>query len=172
MSKVAIAIRWISLLPRGFRIGLREQQVLLGISGGIATGAISAVALLYGSVAQRESNASNEFKDQVVLLSQTFLESGQLATEFERKPSEESIKKHADNHERQLAALSRVEAFVTDFPDDNPMKEATSLRSVINLYATRFQNVVSAQRNLGFNENERFQGKLRKAVRDVEHRVS
>lgn len=42
---------------------------------------------------------------------------------------------------------------MTDLRDDDPMKEATSLRSVINLYATRFQNVVSAQRNLGFNEN-------------------
>lgn len=104
-------------------------------------------------MAQRELNASNEFKDHVVSLSQTFLESGQIATEFERKPSEESIKKHADNHERQLAASSRVEGVVTDLRDDDPMKEATSLRSVINLYATRFQNVVSAQRNLGFNEN-------------------
>lgn len=109
--------------------------------------------MLYGSVAQHESNASNEFKDHVVSLSQTFLESGQIATEFERKPSEESIKKHADNHERQLAASSRVEGFATDLRDDDPMKEATSLRSVINPYATRFQNVVSAQRNLGFNEN-------------------
>ncbi|UPK34611.1 hypothetical protein IVB18_42425 [Bradyrhizobium sp. 186] len=52
------------------------------------------------------------------------------------------------------------------------MKEATSLRSIINLYATRLQNVVSAQRNLGFNEDEGFQGKLRMAVRAVEHRVS
>ncbi|MGY8632783.1 HAMP domain-containing protein [Bradyrhizobium sp. 14AA] len=172
MSKFAIAIRWISSLPRGFRIGLREQLALLGISGVIVTGAICAAALLYGSVAQRESNASNEFKDHVVSLSQSFLESGQIATEFERKPSEESIKKHADNYERQLAALSHVEAFVTDVPDDSPMKEVTSLRSVINLYATRFQNVVSAQRNLGFNENEGFQGKLRKAVRAVELPVS
>lgn len=113
----------------------------------------SALSSVYGSVAQRELNASNEFKDHVVSLSQTFLESGQIATEFERKPSEKSIKKHADNNERQLAASSRVEGFVTDLRDDDPMKEATSLRSVINLYATRFQNVVSAQRNLGFNEN-------------------
>ncbi|UPK28110.1 hypothetical protein [Bradyrhizobium sp. 195] len=43
-----------------------------------------------------------------------------------------------------------------DLRDDDPMKEATSLRSVINLYATRFQNVVSAQRNLGFKENQDF----------------
>lgn len=131
MSKVAIAVRRISSLPRGFRVGLREQLALLGISGVIVTGAICAFALLYGSVAQRESNANNEFKNQVVLLSQTFLESGQIASKFERKPSEEAINRHTDNHERQLAALSRVEAFVTDVPDDSPMKEATSRRSTI-----------------------------------------
>ncbi|MGY4502244.1 methyl-accepting chemotaxis protein [Bradyrhizobium sp. GM24.11] len=172
MRKVAIAIRWISLMPRGFRIGLREQLALLGIAGVIVTGAICALTVLYGSVAQREANASNEFKDQVLSLSQTFLGSGQIATEFERRPSEESIRKHADNHERQLAALGRVEKFVADLSADNPMNEANSLRSVINLYATRFQNVVSAQRNLGFSENEGFQGKLRKAVRALENRVS
>ncbi|MCK1623402.1 hypothetical protein IVA98_09330 [Bradyrhizobium sp. 160] len=61
---------------------------------------------------------------------------------------------------------------MTDLRDDDPMKEATSLRSVINLYATRFQNVVSAQRNLGFNEKEGVQGKLRMAVRALEHPVS
>lgn len=37
------------------------------------------------------------------------------------------------------------------------MKEANSIRAVINLYTTRFQNVVSAQRNLGFSESEGFQ---------------
>ncbi|UPK28109.1 hypothetical protein [Bradyrhizobium sp. 195] len=60
---------------RGFQGSLSQAQ--------------SALAMLYGSVAQRESNASNEFKDHVVSLSQTFLESGQIATEFERKPSGE-----------------------------------------------------------------------------------
>lgn len=102
MRKVAIGIRWTSSPRRGFRVGLREQLALPGISGVIVTGAICAVAMLYGSVAQGESNASNEFKDHVVSLSQTFLESGHIATEFERKPSEESIRKHADNHEGQL----------------------------------------------------------------------
>lgn len=133
-------------------MGYANSSHSCGFQGVIVTGAICTVVGLR-SVAQCELNASNEFKDHVVSLSQTFLESGQIATEFERKPSEESIKKHADNHERQLAASSRVEGVVTDLRDDDPMKEATSLRSVINLYAARFQNVVSAQRNLGFNEN-------------------
>ncbi|MDF0498853.1 HAMP domain-containing protein [Bradyrhizobium yuanmingense] len=160
------------MLFRGCRVGLREQLALLGISGVIVTGAICAVAMLYASAAQRQSSASNKFKGHVTALSQTFLESGQVTTEFERKPSEETIKKHANNHERQLAALSRIEEFVTDLRDDDPIKEANSIRAVINLYTTRFQNVVSAQRNLGYGESEGFQGRLQSAVRAVEHRVS
>lgn len=80
MRKVAIGIRWRSSPRRGLRVGLREQLAPPGISSAIVTGAICAVAMLYGSVAQRESNASNEFKDHVISLSQTFLESGQIAT--------------------------------------------------------------------------------------------
>lgn len=52
MSKV-VAIRWISSLPRGVRIGLREQLALLGISAGIVTAAVCAVA-----PALRESGAT------------------------------------------------------------------------------------------------------------------
>ncbi|WP_128932003.1 HAMP domain-containing protein [Bradyrhizobium zhanjiangense] len=60
---------------------------------------------------------------------------------------------------------------MTSLQNDDLLKQATSLRSVINLYATRFQNVISAQRNLGFSENEGFQGKLRTAVHNVEQRL-
>ncbi len=105
-------------------------------------------------------------------MSQSFLESRQIASDFLRKPSEVSIKKYADNYERQLADLSRVEAFVTALPEDDPLKQATSLRPVIGLYATRFHNLVAAQRNLGFNEEDEFQGKLRKAVHTVEQRLA
>lgn len=105
----------------------REQLAVPGISNAIATGAICAVAMLYGSVAQRGSNASNEFEDHV---------------------------------------------YRCHRPSWNPGKLQPSLRSVINLYAAGFQKMVSAQRNLGFKENLGLQGKLRMAVRAVEHRVS
>ncbi|WP_234680535.1 hypothetical protein [Bradyrhizobium monzae] len=68
--------------------------------------------------------------------------------------------------------MGRVEEFVADVPDNDPLKQATFLRPAINIYATRFQNVVSAQRNLGFNEDDGFQGQLRKAVHAVEQRLS
>ncbi|OCK57123.1 methyl-accepting chemotaxis protein [Bradyrhizobium sp. LMTR 3] len=73
----------------------------------------------------------------------------------------------AASYERQLADLRRVEAFVTALPDQDPLKQATSPRPVIDLYVTRFHNVVAAQRNLGFNENDGFQGRLRNAVHTV-----
>ncbi|MCC8983848.1 methyl-accepting chemotaxis protein [Bradyrhizobium acaciae] len=156
---------------RRFRIGLRSQMALLGISGVLVTGVICAGALNYARLVQSESNDSNKFKDHVASLSQSFLESRQIANDFLRKPSDVLIKNHAENYERQLSDLGYVETFVTMLPDDDPLKQVTSLRSVIGLYATRFHNIVSAQRNLGFNENEGFQGKLRNAVHDVEQRL-
>ncbi|WP_271623466.1 hypothetical protein [Bradyrhizobium sp. CCBAU 11430] len=160
------SVRW------GFRIGLREQMAVLGISGVLVTGVICAAALHYASIVQREASASNELKARVVSLSQSFLESGQIATEFLRKPSEMSVETHADLVDRQLEELGRVEKLIGELPEDDPLRQAASLRPVINLYATRFGNVVAAQRNLGFNENEGFQGKLRTAVHAVEERLS
>ncbi|MGY2985908.1 methyl-accepting chemotaxis protein [Bradyrhizobium sp. USDA 4508] len=154
-----------------FRIGLRSQMALLGISGVLVTGVICAGALTYARLVQSESNDSNKLKDHIASLSQSFLESRQIANDFLRKPSDVLIKNHAENYERQLSDLGYVETFATMLPDNDPLKQVTSLRSVIGLYATRFHNIVSAQRNLGFNENEGFQGKLRNAVHDVEQRL-
>lgn len=147
-------------------------MALLGISGVLVTGVVCAAALNYASLVQSEANDSNKFKGDVASLSQSFLESRQITSDFVRKPSEGAITKHAKSHQEQLADLSRVEAFVSALPDHDPRKEATALRSVINLYATRFRNVVSAQRNLGFNEDDGFQGKLRKAVHAIEQRLA
>lgn len=147
-------------------------MALLGISGVLVTGALCAAGLNYASLVQSEANDSNKFKGHVASLSQSFLESRQITSDFLRKPSEMAITKYAKSHEEQLADLSRVEAFVSALPDDDPRKEATALRSVINLYATRFRNVVSAQRNLGFSEDDGFRGTLRKAVHALEQRLA
>ncbi|MGY4601345.1 hypothetical protein ACVWXL_009091 [Bradyrhizobium sp. GM22.5] len=80
MRKVAIGIRGDHHRVADCALGYANSWHRAGISSAIVTGAICAVAMLYGSVAQRESNASNEFKDHVISLSQTFLESGQIAT--------------------------------------------------------------------------------------------
>ncbi|NEU96873.1 methyl-accepting chemotaxis protein [Bradyrhizobium uaiense] len=172
MSGIATRIGGRTRAHRGFRIGLRGQLALLGISGVLVTGAICGAGLYYASLVQSASNESNEFKAHVASLSQSFLESQQIAINFLRKPSEMLIKTHTESYERQLAELSRVEAFVTGLPEDDPLKQGSVLRPAVSLYATRFQNVVSAQRNLGFNEGDGFQGKLRNAVHVVEHRLS
>ncbi|WP_271627638.1 hypothetical protein [Bradyrhizobium sp. CCBAU 11445] len=153
-------------------VGLRDQIALLGISGVLVTGTICAAAFNYASLVQSVSTDSNEFKTHVASLSRSFLESRQIASDFLRKPSETLITRYAENLERQFTDLKQVEAFVTSLPDNDLLKQATSLRPVINLYATRFQNVVSAQRNLGFNEDDEFQGKLRNAVHTVEQRLA
>src|SRR5262249_49495965 len=65
-----------------------------------------------------------------------------------------------------------VEALIGPMPDDDPLKRAKALRAGINMYATRFQNVISAQRLIGLNENQGLQGKLRDAVHVVEKRLA
>ncbi|WP_439402593.1 hypothetical protein ACNJYA_09260 [Bradyrhizobium sp. DASA03068] len=83
-----------------------------------------------------------------------------------------SVETHADILDRQFEDLGWVEKLIGELPEDDPLRQAASLRPVVNLYATRFGNVVSAQRNLGFNENDGFQGKLRIAVHAFEERLS
>lgn len=57
------------------------------------------------------------------------------------------------NVSRMAATNSKIMLYRCHRPSWNPGKLQPSLRSVINLYAAGFQNVVSAQRNLGFSEN-------------------
>lgn len=107
MNIIARRVGWLSREHQGCGIGLRNQMALLGISGVLVTGAICTVALNYASLVQSEANGSNQFKANVASLSQSFLESRQIASDFLRKPGEMAIKLYAENHERQLADLSR-----------------------------------------------------------------
>jgi methyl-accepting chemotaxis protein len=172
MFVISAGIRKGSTLLKRFRVSLRTQIALLGIAGVVITGAICLAGLNYAAQVQRESNDSNRFRAHVASLSEGFLESWQVATDFLRKHDEALIKKHAQSLDRQILDINQVEAFVGGLPDNYPLKQATALRSAVNLYATRFQNVVSAQRVLGFNENDGLQGKLRKAVHSVEQRLA
>lgn len=82
MSKTAVRIGAQSQRRWGLRIGLRDQMALLGISGVFVTGAICTAALNYASVVERVSAGSNQFKAHVASLSQSFLESKQIANDF------------------------------------------------------------------------------------------
>jgi methyl-accepting chemotaxis protein len=168
MFKFSTRIR---ILPR-LRIGLRIQIALLGILGVLLTGAICLAGLNLAASAQVESDRSVNLRQDVVGLSTNYLEAGQIATEFLRKHDEKQIDRHAGVLDAALAHLRAIETFVDQLPDGDPLKQDSALRSGLNLYKTRFQNLVAMQRALGLNENQGFQGKLRDAVRNVENKLA
>ncbi len=154
------------------RIGLRIQIALLGISGVLLTGAICLAGLNLVAGAQVESDKSVKLRQHVVGLSANYLEAGQIATEFLRKHDEKQIDRHAGLLNAALENLAAIETIVDQLPDGDPLKQNSALRSGLNLYKTRFHNLVSMQRALGLNENEGFQGKLRDAVHHIEKKLA
>lgn len=150
---------------------LRTQIALLGIVGVAVTGAICIAGLKYAAQVQNESDLTNRFRSHLASLSENFLGSQQLAAEFLRKRDQASIDRLAESTRKQLADLDPIEAFVAELPEGDALKDAGSLRAGVNLYSTRFNNVVSAQRILGLNEHEGLQDKLREAVRQLEARL-
>ncbi len=158
-------------LPR-IRIGLKIQLALLGILGVLFIGAICLAGLNLAASAQFESDESVNLRQHVVGLSANYLEAGQIATEFLRKHDEKLIDRHAGVVEAALEHLSAIEAFVDKLPDGDPLKQNSALRSGLNLYKTRFQNLVSMQRVLGLNESQGLQGKLRLAVNQLESKLT
>ena len=66
-----------------------------------------------------------------------------------------------------IESLTEIEAIAEKLPDGDPLRQALSFRPVIGSYTTRFSNVVSAEKLIGFNENDGLQGKLRTAVHSV-----
>ena len=154
------------------RIGLRAQIAALGVGGVALIGTIYLVGLRFEAEAQRLADESSALATLIANATQGFLEARQLATEFLQKRDEKSIARH-DQLMTQLAeTLDKVQELVAPLPDDDPLKRAEALRSGINMYKTRFHNVVAAQRLLGLNENEGLQGKLRAAVHVVEKRLA
>jgi len=172
MSSFPVRDRTRSRFLPQFRFGLKIQIAILGIMGVLSTGAICLVGLHLAAGAQRESDQSINLRQHVVGLSAAYLEAGQIATEFLRKRDEKLIDRHALVVETALGHLSEIENFVDRLADDDPLKQISALRSGLNLYRTRFQNLVSIQRSLGLNENQGLQGKLRSAVHQVESKLA
>jgi methyl-accepting chemotaxis protein len=154
------------------RIGLRTQIALLGIVGVFLTGAVCLAGLHVGAESQREADESVKLQSHVAGLSQSYLAARQAGAEFLRKPDEKWIPKHQEIVEQALSHLSEIEKAVAPLANENPLKKVSALRAGMNLYATRFQNLISAQRVVGFNETQGLQGKLRDTVHQLEHRLS
>jgi methyl-accepting chemotaxis protein len=157
--------------PR-FRIGLKIQIALLGILGVLFTGAICLVGLNLAAMTQLESDQSVNLRLHVLGLSANYLEARQIATDFLRKHDEKLIDKHVGVVETALGHLSEIENFVEKLKDGDPLKQISALRSGLNLYQTRFHNLVSMQRVLGLDENQGLQGKLRLAVHQIESKLA
>jgi methyl-accepting chemotaxis protein len=172
MPAFATRVRaFLTPLPR-IRLGLRIQIALLAIVGILLTGLICLGGLYLDARAQAESDQMISLRQDVVGLSANYLEAGQIAHEFLRKHDEKLVGRHAGIVEAALAHLSAIEAFVDKLPDGDTLKQSSALRSGLNLYQTRFNNIVSMQRSLGLNENQGLQGKLRTAVHQAEGKLA
>ena len=172
MFRFAPAVRTHRRFFPRFRIGLRIQIALLGILGVLFTGAICLVGLNLAAKAQLQSDQSVNLRLHVLGLSANYLEAGQIATEFLKKHDEKLIDKHAGVVETALGHLSAIESAVENLDDGDPLKKISALRAGLNLYQTRFHNLVSMQRVLGLDENQGLQGKLRSAVHQIESKLA
>ncbi|MGY4606873.1 hypothetical protein ACVW16_005285 [Bradyrhizobium sp. USDA 4474] len=170
------ALRTVKRLPsiilRQLRPSLRTQIGFLGIVSVLVTGATCVTGISYLAKAQSDVSQSTNLRAHLTSLSEAFLESQQLALEFLRKHDEAVIVRQAESVNNALADLGQIEERADSLPEGDPLRDVKFLRAGINLYATRFNNIVSAQRVLGLTENDGLQGKLREAVHQAEARLA
>ncbi|WP_426442258.1 methyl-accepting chemotaxis protein [Bradyrhizobium genosp. P] len=160
-----------AIILKRFRPGLRTQIGMLGIGGVAIVSATCLGGLDYAARVQRDSDDSMRFRTQLSELSDSFLETQQIAAKFLRSRDEALAKKLANRIADEVALLDKLDAFAMTAPEGDPIRQVASLRSGINLYATRFQNIVGAQRVLGLSQSDGLQGKLRSAVQQFEARL-
>jgi len=112
-----------------------------------------------------------QLESQTARLSESLLQGREIATGFLQKPTDKKVAAHDETMRAATAYLTTVEEIAGALAEDDPLRKALSFRPVINSYATRFSNVVAAQKLVGFNENDGLQGKLRAAVHSVESKL-
>jgi methyl-accepting chemotaxis protein len=157
---------------RNFRVriqlNLRSQILLLGMSGVAAVGAIYLIGLQVEADSQRAADKFTAFASLTGKVSEGLLQAREIATEFLQKPDDKKVAAHTEIMNAAVGHLANVERLAEALPESDPLRQANSFRATINSYVTRFSNVVSAQKLIGFNENDGLQGKLRTAVHAVE----
>ncbi len=165
---------YFSTLGRGpaLRIGLRAQIAILGIGGVILVSGIYFAGLHGQAAFQRSADVATHLKMLVDDVAQKFLRTYQIDTEFLLRRNEKMIAQHETEVARFGEILAAIEAALTTLPADDPVQRAASFRPVLNNYATRYQNMVAAQRTVGLDENSGLEGKLRDAVHQIESRLS
>ena len=147
---------------------LRSQILLLGMTGVTVIGAIYLVSLQIEAQSQHKADAFSTLALQTAKVSEGLLQGREIATEFLQKPDDKKIAAHTETVKAATGYLGDIERLAEALPEKDPIRQASSFRAVINSYTTRFSNVVSAQKLIGFNENDGLQGKLRAAVHTVE----
>jgi methyl-accepting chemotaxis protein len=160
-------------LPGRARIhpGLRTQILLLGVTGMVVVGAIYLVGLKVEENSREIAERFGRLESLTAKVSESLLQAREIATTFLQKPNDKKVAAHEETVKAAIGRLPEIEEIAGQLPEGDPIRQAMSFRAVIGSYTTRFSNVVSAQKLVGFNENDGLQGKLRNAVHSVESKL-
>ncbi|OYU87359.1 MAG: methyl-accepting chemotaxis protein [Bradyrhizobiaceae bacterium PARB1] len=153
-------------------VGLRVQIALLGLLSVVAIGAICLAGLHFDAQAQAESDRALKLRHEVASLATGYLEAGQVANAFMRTREDKNVARHEEIVNTLLAGLASIENVMKQSANADDAKSDSALRSGLSIYRTRFNNIVSMQRQLGLKENEGLQGRLRNAVHEVEAKLA
>ena len=160
-------------LPGRVRIhpGLRTQILLLGVTGMVVVGAIYLAGLKVEENSREIAERFGRLESLTAKVSESLLQAREIATTFLQKPNDKKVAAHEETVKAAIGHLAEIEEIAGQLPEGDAIRQATSFRAVIGSYTTRFSNVVSAQKLVGFNENDGLQGKLRNAVHSVESKL-
>jgi methyl-accepting chemotaxis protein len=153
-------------------IGLRTQILLLGIAGVIVIGAIYLAGLRIEANGRQIADRFGKLESLSARLSESMLQGREIATQFLKKPNEKKVAAHEETMRAVISELDGIESIAGTLPEQDPLRQALRFRAMINSYTTRFSNVVSAQKVVGYTENDGLQGKLRAAVHSVEGKLN
>ncbi|UGV29165.1 HAMP domain-containing protein [Rhodopseudomonas boonkerdii] len=154
------------------QIGLRVQIALLGLLSVVAIGAVCLAGLYLDAQAQAQSDHALKLRHEVASLATGYLEAGQVANAFMRTRDDRNVVRHEEIVNTLLAGLANIESVMKQSADVDDTKSDSALRSGLSIYRTRFNNIVSMQRQLGLTESDGLQGRLRAAVHDVETKLA
>ena len=158
-------------LVGSIQLGLRTQILLLGMAGVIVVGLIYLAGLRFEDDSRMVADRFAALESHTARLSEGLLQGRETATEFLQKPNEKKVAAHEETIKSAIGHLGEIESIAGTLPDGDVLRQALTFRAVISNYTTRFSNVVSAQKLMGYNENDGLQGKLRAAVHSVESKL-
>jgi len=156
---------------RRLHLGLRGQILLLGVAGVLIVAVIYLAGLEIQERSQREADRAAGLESLTARVSENLLQAREIATQFLQKPTDKKVAAHDETVKAATDRLAAIEQIAGKLPDGDPLKQALTFRPVIGSYTTRFNNVVQAQKLIGFNENDGLQGTLRAAVHSVETKL-